>query len=43
LSQHRQQHVSRINVLIIVTNGNRLRVGQRFLKFGGEFVESHVG
>jgi len=26
-----------------VTDSDRLRVGQRFLEFGGEFVEAHVG
>ena len=33
LPQHRQQHVSRIDVLVVVTDSDRLRVGQRFWNF----------
>ncbi len=42
LPQHRQQHVRRIDVLVVMADRNRLRIRQRFLEFCGQFVEAHV-
>ncbi len=38
LPQHRQQDVRRVDVGVVVTDRDRLRIRQRFLEFGGEFV-----
>jgi len=41
LAQHRRQHVHGLDVLVIVARRNRLRVGERLLKLGGQAVLSH--
>jgi hypothetical protein len=41
LAQHRRKQMQRLDELMVALDGDRLRVGQRFLEFGGEFVESH--
>ena len=41
LGDERRQDVNRFDVLIVVTDGQTLRVGQCFLEFSGEFVDSH--
>jgi len=41
LLQHGRQQVLRLDVGVVVPQGQRLRVGQGFLELGGEFVESH--
>jgi hypothetical protein len=38
LAQHRRQQVQRLDVLVVVADRDRLRIGQRFLKLGGELV-----
>ena len=35
VAQHRGQHVQRLDVLVLVADRDRLRVGQRFLEFRG--------
>jgi hypothetical protein len=42
LAQHGQQDVGRFDVGVLACDSQALGVGQRFLKLGGEFVESHV-
>jgi hypothetical protein len=34
--------MSGFNKLVISANGKTLRIGQRSLKFGGEFIHSHA-
>ena len=41
LAQQRQQQVNRFDVGVVVAQGQALGLGQGFLEFGGEFVESH--
>ena len=41
LLQQSQQQVLRFDHLVIVTNGQTLRIGQSLLKFGSKFVEAH--
>jgi hypothetical protein len=41
LLEHGQQHVHRLNVSVVAAQGDGLRIGQGFVKFGGEFVKSH--
>jgi hypothetical protein len=40
--QQGQQQVLRLYRRIICAHGQALRVAQRLLKFGGEFIESHL-
>jgi hypothetical protein len=41
LLEHGQQHMHRLNVCMVASQGDGLRIGQGFVKFGGEFVKSH--
>jgi hypothetical protein len=41
LTQHCEQNMHRLDVLIVVADGDRLRVGECFLEFRRQFVESH--
>lgn len=41
LRDERRQNVNRFDVLIVVADGQALRIRQRFLEFSGEFVDSH--
>ena len=41
LPEHREQHVHGLDVLVVVADGDGLRVLQRFLELGRELVESH--
>ena len=42
LLEHGHQQVHRLDVSVVVAQGQRLRVAQGFLKLGGEFVETHM-
>ena len=42
LIQQRRQHVHRLDELVIAPDGQALRLGQRHLEFGGEFVHAHA-
>jgi len=42
LSQHGEQEVGRFDVSVVRAQGQGLRIAQRFLEFGGEFVHSHA-
>jgi len=41
LADHGQQDVGWLDVRVVARHGQALGLGQRFLKLGGEFVESH--
>ena len=41
LAQHGDQQVDRLDVGVVVAQGERLGVGEGFLEFGGEFVLAH--
>jgi hypothetical protein len=41
LRDERRKQVHRFDVLVITPDRQALRVGKRFLEFGGEFVDSH--
>jgi hypothetical protein len=41
LTQHGGQHMDGLDVGMVVAQGQTLGVGQGFLEFGGEFVDSH--
>ena len=41
LRDQRSKQVERFNVLIVMADGQTLRVRQRFLEFSGELVDSH--
>ena len=41
LVQQRREQVLRLDVLVVVAERQALRVGQRLLEFGGQFVETH--
>ncbi|MDH6595062.1 hypothetical protein M2165_004951 [Variovorax sp. TBS-050B] len=43
LAQHRHQQMGWLDVRVVVAERERLRVAERFLKLGGEFVLSHGG
>src|SRR5262249_27660605 len=40
---HGQQYVGRLHELVVASERERLRIGQRLLKFAGEFVLPHKG
>jgi hypothetical protein len=42
LFEHGDQHMLRLDVSMVFAKSQRLSVRQGFLKFGGEFVNSHV-
>ena len=41
LVQQRDQNVGRLDELVILAYGQRLRIGKRHLEFTGQFVHSH--
>jgi hypothetical protein len=41
LRDERGQHMNRFDVLIVMADGQTLRIRQCFLEFSGEFVDSH--
>ena len=41
LRNQRREHMHGLEILVAPADGDALRVGQGFLKFGGEFVDSH--
>jgi hypothetical protein len=41
LREQRRQQMNRFDVLVVVPDSQALGVGERFLKFGSEFVDSH--
>jgi len=41
LAQHGHQQVGRLDVGVVIAQGQRLRFAQGFLEFGGQFVYSH--
>jgi hypothetical protein len=41
LSQHGEQNVNRLNIGVVATECEGLSLAQGFLKFGGEFFDSH--
>ncbi len=43
LLQHGQQDVGRLDVGVVAGHRQALGLGERFLEFGGELVESHGG
>ena len=41
LLEHRRQHVHGLDELMIAADGERLRIGQRLLELGRQFVHAH--
>ena len=42
VSKHCRKHMHRFDELVVVRQGNRLRLRERLLEFGREFILSHV-
>jgi hypothetical protein len=41
LVQQGQQQMYRFDIGVVMTQSQTLRIGKRFLKFGGQFIKSH--